>query len=75
MFFNFDSPVRMFNLYLNNNVKNILLEIIPFLNIIIKIIQKDVSIKDLNTPKIVKMNNNQLNEMLKYEIYEKERFF
>ena len=75
MFFNLDSPIQMFNLYLNNNIKNILLEIIPFLNIIIKIIQKDVSIKDLNTPKIVKMNNNQLNEMLKYEIYEKERWW
>ena len=38
MFFNFDSPIQMFNLYLNNNIKNILLEIIPFLNIILKII-------------------------------------
>ena len=88
MFFDFKSLENISNYKINDNIKNTFIFSIPFLDIALKIYENNLrrgnlqeALKDLNnTPIQILLNsndddgNNNSSEVLKYEIYEKERW-
>ena len=83
MFFDFNSLKNISTNKINNNVKKTFINSIPFLDIALKIYENNLrrgnlqdALKDLNNTPIQILNeDNEKIDVLKYEIYEKERWW